>query len=697
MICRCIIHPSRMFAIVSCLLFAAAVCEAQVSLSAFAIDAPGRVTARGVGGAVDGLVAETRLAGCEAAGEVQHKELENGGVEFFRELAQSDGDGRCLLTETFTPTGHGLRWMVEVQGTGAPWTTSIETHLALASAEDLVWWTAWGDSRPDAREAATSWNDPLIPARFENATYVYGGRSFRSPQAFSIPLVCILDPAQDRGVTVALSPEDLMLDMALAVTEAGEMTFSRTRHRITADHPVRFALDIVAHEGDWRAGLGWMAERYAGFFDSPNPRAHGMAGCGAYSSHSTNFDPERLRRMAFRINWKASFDFPYMGMFIPPVPDDTTQWVDFKGKTTSIRRMRDDIRALSSQGFHVLNYFNVTEFGARIAYPPPERKAVDDADLWRDPNDFLYHVLGGAILPGRDGKPISSWEGCVAMDPGDPVYRDFLLAQAQRHIEAFPESSGICIDRMDWLQFFNPRFDDGVSWVDGKAARSLVVSWHGIMAKLGPMLHDANKVIFCNPHYRRLDLMRQVDGVYDEFGQMGHSMNLCALLCVRKPVMEWTVPVKELLQTPDAYFQRHLHMGAYLTAPLPGNDHTILPSAGVDQYYFDYGPLLDVMRGKRWVLEPHAVKVEGDAAKANLFEVPGGYVAPVTFGGEAREARVVLRHLKTLPEQKTFRVDVIHPGEEEWTQIDTVDAADELVLAVPLKRGCAMVRLSAST
>jgi len=71
------------------------------------------------------------------------------------------------------------------------------------------------------------------------------------------------------------------------------------------------------------------------------------------------------------------------------------------------------------------------------------------------------------------------------------------------------------------------------------------------------MMHTNDKVIFCNPHYRRLDLMRHIDGIYDEFGQMGHSMNLCALLCVRKPVMEWTISAPAIQNAPDDYFQRH--------------------------------------------------------------------------------------------------------------------------------------------
>ena len=109
-------------------------------------------------------------------------------------------------------------------------------------------------------------------------------------------------------------------------------------------------------------------------------------------------------RMAFRVNWKASFDFPYMGMFVPPVASDTEEWTDFKKQKTSIAKMRTSAQELRRMGFYLLNYFNVTEFGAHTKFPPPPRKAANDEDLWKDSNDFLHYVMGKAILPGPTAR-----------------------------------------------------------------------------------------------------------------------------------------------------------------------------------------------------------------------------------------------------------------------------------------------------
>ena len=95
---------------------------------------------------------------------------------------------------------------------------------------------------------------------------------------------------------------------------------------------------------------------------------------------------------------------------------------------------------MRESGLYVLSYFNVTEFGRNLRWPAPPRKATRDADLWKDPNDYLYAKLPNALLMPQD-KPLGSWEGAMAVDPGDPVYQKFLLEQAQRHLDRLPAAA----------------------------------------------------------------------------------------------------------------------------------------------------------------------------------------------------------------------------------------------------------------
>jgi hypothetical protein len=642
--------------------------------------------------------AETRLAGCRQEGAVAVRKLDGGGMEFTRSLVSENPPRKCTLVERFTPTRDSIRWEIEICGPGEPWTTAISTQLRYPHPESCSFWTVWSD--PEHR--SDGWRDPLVFRPLTTANWSYANVTMDSPMRgdyIAIPIVTLAEPAADAALSLVLSPEDTLLDMSLATTAGGSITFERTRHRLGGNKPVRFAADLVAHAADWRAGLGWMVHRYPQYFNPINPKADEMAGCGAYSGDENPVDVAKLKRMAFRTNWKLSDDFPYMGMFLPPLENPDDRWdrscdeacPPNKPRWTTFRRMNDYAHYMRQQGFYVLDYFNVTEFGKNMKDVPVAAERANDPDLWKHPIEFLKLRLPNAYFRPPMRTCYEAW----GTDIGDPDYRRFMLEQAKRHIERIPDSAGICIDRMDWLRYYNLNADDGVSWVDGKPARSLHRSWLDFTALLGPLMHGAGKVIFVNNHSsKQLPLLRDVDGVYCEFCQAGPALNATGLLCVRRPALGWTSGEKDLRPNPDAFFQRHLHMGVFPTAPYPGNNHCITPSPWVDKQYLAYGPLLDAMRGRKWVLRAHAVEVVGHKAKANFFEVPGGYVVPVTFGGQESKACVVLHGLPRLAEQKAFRSEVLHPGETGWTPLAATKRGDDLVLDVPLVRGCAMVRLA---
>ncbi len=269
-----------------------------------------------------------------------------------------------------------------------------------------------------------------------------------------------------------------------------------------------------------------------------------------------------------------------------------------------------------------------------------------------------------------------------------------MLDQAKRHIALLPDTDSICVDRNDWLRLDNPDGDDGVSWVDGNPARSLYRSWIAFMDELGPLMHSADKVIFANTMTMRLELTRQLDGIYNEFGNNPGALNASALMGIRKPVLGWTTNEALRGPDPDSFFQRHLYLGVYPTAPYPFNHHCITPEPAADGFYMDYGPLLDAMRGKRWVLTARCVNAVTPGLGVNLFEVPGGYALPVTFGGKAASARVRLRNCPGLDRVKC---ETLHPGAAGSVPVPPTFKDEVLELQVPLKRGCAMVRLTNSS
>jgi hypothetical protein len=535
---------------------------------------------------------------------------------------------------------------------------------------------------------------------------------------FCIPLATVVEEENDVGMSIALSPEDILLDMTMETTAAGGIKFSRLFRRISGQSPVDYSMDLTAHEPDWRGGLRWMTERYPEYFNPPLAGAGELGGTGAYSSFEGDLDAEKFKRMAFTVNWKADFDYPYQGMWMPPVPDGQKwprlkAWTDeprfYLGTSTSVPQMAEYSRKMRQAGFHVLNYYNAAEFGAHIIYPsPPFRRSPSDPDFWKDPNDFLYGNLSDAIVfhsekaprefqlqEGDSGAPGPvrvdwPWDD-VILDCGEPSWQDFLLDQARKLIQKIPDSSGICIDRLDYLRLYNFRRDDGVSWYDGPA-RSLVSSWKDFVEKLGPLQHNAGQALFVDNHVKRLDILRQVDGIFEEFSDFGPSKNLTALLGVFKPTIGWVSEAGKFKPDADTFMQRFLYLGTFPMAPFPQNDHCILSGRDADKIYMDYGPLFEAMRGRKWVLLPRVIGIDRGDAKANLFKVPSGYVIPVTFA-TAAGATLTLRGIPEILAGKKFRCEVIHPEESEWKECPFREKGSAMTLDVPLSRGCAMVRL----
>ena len=647
-----------------------------------------------------GVVGQTLLEGCRPHGDVAAKAIRPGGMEFTWTVAAGKPADQCQVSERFRPAKDSIRWEMEVVADGEPWTVPLVLQLQFPATAKTRFWTAW-------MHDGMTWEDPLRAKPMSTDSWPYGPYFHRG---IVIPIASLLDEDHDAGVSWAISPENALLDFTLSTSTAGEVEFRFAHYRLGKGRVVRLAMDLVPHEADWRGGMRWMVARYPSFFDPPNPNADKMSGCASYSGWYRDVDYARLKKMGFAYRWEASFDWPYYGMFLPPVGGTETwmssgygeQSTDGQSHKASFVLMNDRARQMHANGTWHLGYFNVSEFGTQLKSIDVPRPNLSEKDSWKDQVVFLRERIADGIWRDRQGREShEGWSGAVIMDPAAPHYRASLLEQARRHVEKLPDSDGLCIDRMswaskepgDWVKPVNWGGDDGLGWYEGRAGRHFSVSWKSILAGLDPIVHQAGKVIFANPIMGyRLDMMRYVDGYYDEVWRIGPtaSLNGTGLLAIRKPATLWTDDEGWLRPDPDAYFQRHLHMGVYPTVPFPKNDHSIRPDPWADQQYLDYGSLLIALRGKKWVLGPHCVETTTPGVKVNLFQVPGGYALPVTFGGRAAFAAVRLRGI---PKLDRLRCAALHPGEDQAAAVAATLEDDAMKLRVPLKRGCAMVLL----
>jgi hypothetical protein len=664
------------------------------------------------------LTGNTTLEGCRAGGAIIAQKLKSDGVEFSSKLLcpeQREG----TMRQRFLSGQGSVRWEIEISFDGAPWTTPIMTTLKWPAGAQVHFWTAWmhGDDK---------WEDPLESRPFAKASWDYGPYFGKG---ITIPLASVLETQTDTGLSLVLSPEDTFLNATLSTEPDGAITFRRLNHRLGKGRTVKFAADLVPHEADWRGGLRWMTNRYQAYFDPPVPKAAQMAGTAAYSHWDGPIDAAKLKRMAFGFVWQTCWDAPYFGMYYPPVGNDEGwapmeleydanasyrfirnggAWTPGARRKVTYRLLNERARRLHEAGFYHLAYFCPSEYCSKFPTTKPLAADLPDKDLWTDPVTQAWRKLADGIWRDKNGKEsYAGADDALLMDSTGPNYQAFILGQLRRCVEQNAEADGICFDRQWWasgqwlknmvVEPVNWAADDEEGWYDGRPGRLNHLSWKQLLEKAGAMLHPSSKVLFINQcQTYRLDIMRPVDGIYDEAWPSNarraySALNGVALLAVRKPASLWTYNADYVKDDPAAFFQRHLLMGVYPSAPYPQNDHLVLPDRWLEEQYMEYGPLMAALRGKRWVLAPHAIEVVGNAAKANLFEVPGGYAAPITFGPQNGTVKVILRNLPGLAGK--VHCEALLPGVEQPQTVRTAFKDGALELQVPLKRGGAVVRI----
>lgn len=638
------------------------------------------------------------------------------GLKIYYQMADSMGDRSCTIVKTIVPTTNSIRVNFKVLGDDYDWTSAINTKFSFPTEINAMFWTAWGlgddaesshniDGDLVQQKGKTHqlpWHDPLRPQAFQDMQLWYGGKGSeaRFRKGFSLPIGVVIFPKQKRSLNIVLNPKDTIINLSLKTSSQGDVIFSRENHRIGAKKVVSFSYDLFIEEADWRPALGWITNTYPEFFKPTLDRVHEVAGPSSYSGYNGNLDVEKMKYISYGFNWYASRSWPYLGMFLPPVEDGQSwmSWAGFgsgtatTGKITSFETINKDYKLMHERGFHMLAYFNLNEFGYRIKFPFEEiSKDINEADWWKNSNLFLQKKLKSAMLFTEDNGARFSWNKSVVMDPGHEVYKEYLLEQAQRYVDKIPDFDGICIDRLDWFEWFNYRRDDGVSMVDGKKVSAMALSLHQIMEPLSKLLHEHNKVLFYNPHLTRLDFAQYFDGIFDEFTDSGDKINLSSLLALKKPIIGWIHNEDILREAPDYLMQKYLYLGVYPMAPYPEANHSLVASEWADSLFADYGLMIQELKGKEWVFNANIVGIENNAAKVNIFKTHEGVIIPIMLGNKDELVSLKLKSIvEYFPKGKCLAY-LAHPGDEKWEKIKFNLKKEEQTITVRLKRGCAML------
>lgn len=314
-----------------------------------------------------------------------------------------------------------------------------------------------------------------------------------------------------------------------------------------------------------------------------------------------------------------------------------------------------------------------------------------------DTNLPLRNQFKQSWLPNWDGKSESvdrnamsrnGMDASIVMDAADPAYHAHLLQMVEIMLNKVPESAGICIDGTASWTKMSPVGDDNRTLCGGKYTCHTQVGTFIQTAKdIGERLRAEGKVFFWNPSQPRADMMMHFDGIFSELGYAMPQIALQALLTVNKVNIMWNAGcyINSSYNSPPISYsqaagrvtakskpwqcgsdkwtqpqnlaeltlslQGSLHMGIMYSPPFPGADHSAYPYPGDHkELYKHYKNLFFLLKGKRWLLKPHAIRSVAAAAAAsdasvdeepahaaalpisNIFSTHSGVVLALGFG-----------------------------------------------------------------
>ncbi len=139
------------------------------------------------------VVAYTGIASFTSKKDIAVQSTDKRSIRFEHDLYSDSLQQHCKLIEIFSVTANSIRWQVEIDGTGAAWSSAIKTIVQYPKNNDTRFWTSWGAPQFDSANCdpalvaslspyknniRNGWFDPLVPVPFSTQTLYYGAPPF---------------------------------------------------------------------------------------------------------------------------------------------------------------------------------------------------------------------------------------------------------------------------------------------------------------------------------------------------------------------------------------------------------------------------------------------------------------------------------------------------------------------------------------
>ena len=628
-------------------------------------------------------------------------------------------------------------------------TTPISTSVTLTPAAEgtpstthFTTWHGnyvWNGAGPDTR-----WSDtfpletrPLSPKAVTYAYGVSGPAGSTIDDVTTIPMVSVF-PYRTTGFTVALSLDDILSEEVYLIAGDEGVSFERKFLRVDPGLTRRFSCRLKAHPNGsgWRSGLRFVRDTFTSVFAPKvsEETISAMEGLGSYSWNITGIATEenRLKSMGYGLQYDLSGVYmPYDGLFSPYVDGKDEEWSPLgvlqrecgegcpqnpglPDRPASYDLIEKEYGAIQKAGFHGVSYFDIGNWGYNVnltlgnlldfdlvdikecEYGSGERPDGSLAPCGSSGTQFLVNELMESLVreyytewSGEVKQPYGGdWVGVTVNDPGVKAFQDILVEQIQQHIDHIENFEGIAVDRHDYAAIYNYNRDDGHSFLPGVGkVSSLRAGYRETLRRMADLLHDVSNggehiiMMNCNDGCR-MDLLESADGTFSEFA----IINGVAWAGIMHPSILWTYDLSNRTDAElDDYFQQHLLMSVYPSAPAPGNDHMIATfldgySEQIERHYVDYGPLFDAMNGARWFLEtdePAVVVWDGGKEEVlrsvNTFKIGDDEViVMVMLAGDRGGGFKLNLDLGDEWANVKFVGDSLRPGEKNWDALGSI-------------------------
>ena len=359
----------------------------------------------------------------------------------------------------------------------------------------------------------------------------------------------------------------------------------------------RASLLIKTHEGDWRAGMGWIVNKYKEYFFPQEKTINDVDAtffCGSpWHGVSTIKKLKKIGVQTIELhNW-----FPFYGVYYPEKKswDGIGKIEGHKYVKMTHRKVNDHIEFLHKQGMSVFIYYNTRE--AYIDY-------VKDR--------FLQ-----SMIKMENGQYLPTWMKCYYGNPDPQLpWGKHCIEQARKMLRGYPRTDGFFWDGFGRM-FFDFAHDDGITMVNNKPCYCLPFAYDKIGELVCDMIHEEGMAVYGNKP-ATVEVQKHLDGIMVESPKV-HFLAKEAFLAIGKPI----VFLCNNIENPEMNLQYCLKYKA-LPFVLPYAPGAISGFKNQDIGLFRaYLPLFKLLRGASWVLTPHALKLP-DGVDGNIFKRADG-------------------------------------------------------------------------